>query len=207
MPTVDIYNINREVVGQRELKEDVFAVAVKPHLLHEVVLYQLAKRRAGTAKTKGRSEVAGGGKKPWRQKGTGRARAGTSRSPLWRGGGTVHGPQPRQYLQRVPKKVRKLALKMALSQKLLDQQMTVLDELRLERIKTKDFASILSRFELERTLVVLGQRDETVEKSARNLANVKVLRSEGLNVYDLLNYPCVLLTQETIGAIEEALQS
>jgi large subunit ribosomal protein L4 len=207
MPTVDVYNINREVVGQRELKEDVFAVAVKPHLLHEVVLYQLAKRRAGTAKTKGRSEVAGGGKKPWRQKGTGRARAGTSRSPLWRGGGTVHGPQPRQYLQRVPKKVRKLALKMALSQKLLDQQMTVLDELRLERIKTKDFASILSRFELERTLVVLGQRDETVEKSARNLANVKVLRSEGLNVYDLLNYPCVLLTQETIGAIEEALQS
>ena len=207
MPTVDIYNINREVVGQRELKEDVFAVAVKPHLLHEVVLYQLAKRRAGTAKTKGRSEVAGGGKKPWRQKGTGRARAGTSRSPLWRGGGTVHGPQPRQYLQRVPKKVRKLALKMALSQKLLDQQMTVLDELRLERIKTKDFASILSRFELEKTLLVLGQRDETVEKSARNLANVKVLRSEGLNVYDLLNYPCVLLTQETIGAIEEALQS
>jgi large subunit ribosomal protein L4 len=207
MPTVDVYNINREVVGQRELKEDVFAVAVKPHLLHEVVLYQLAKRRAGTAKTKGRSEVAGGGKKPWRQKGTGRARAGTSRSPLWRGGGTVHGPQPRQYLQRVPKKVRRLALKMALSQKLLDQQLTVLDELRLERIKTKDFASILDRFELEKTLVVLGQRDEMVEKSARNLANVKVLRSEGLNVYDLLNYPCILLTQETIGAIEESLQS
>lgn len=207
MPTVDIYNINREVVGQRELKEEVFAVAVKPHLLHEVVLYQLAKRRAGTAKTKGRSEVSGGGKKPWRQKGTGRARAGTSRSPIWRGGGTVHGPQPRQYLQRVPKKVRRLALKMALSQKLSDQQMTVLDELRLERIKTKDFASILNRFELDKTLVVLGQRDETVEKSARNLANVKVLRSEGLNVYDLLNYPCVLLTQETIGAIEEYLQS
>jgi large subunit ribosomal protein L4 len=207
MPTVDIYNINREVVGQRELKEDVFAVAVKPHLLHEVVLYQLAKRRAGTAKTKGRSEVAGGGKKPWRQKGTGRARAGTSRSPLWRGGGTVHGPQPRQYLQRVPKKVRRLALKMALSQKLSDQQLTVLDELHLERIKTKDFATILSRFELGKTLLVLGQRDETAEKSARNLANVKVLRSEGLNVYDLLNYPCVLLTQETIGAIEESLQS
>ena len=207
MPIVDIYNINREVVGQRELSVDVFAVAVKPHLLHEVVLYQLAKRRAGTAKTKGRSEISGGGKKPWRQKGTGRARAGTSRSPLWRGGGTVHGPQPRQYLQRVPKKVRKLALKMALSQKLSDQQMTVLDELRLERIKTKDFASLLHRFELDKTLVVLGQRDETVEKSARNLANVKVLRSEGLNVYDLLNYPCVLLTQETIGAIEEALQS
>ncbi len=207
MAIVDIFNVNREVVGQRELSDDVFAVAVKPHILHEVVLYQLAKRRAGTAKTKGRSEVSGGGKKPWRQKGTGRARAGTSRSPVWRGGGTIHGPQPRDYVQRVPKKVRKLALKMALTQKLLDQQMTVLDELRLERIKTKEFASLLNRFELEKTLLVLGQRDEIVEKSARNLANVKILRSEGLNVYDLLNYPCVLLTQETIGAIEESLQS
>ena len=207
MPTVDIYNINREVVGQRDLSEDVFAVAVKPHILHEVVLYQLAKRRAGTAKTKGRSEVAGGGRKPWKQKGTGRARAGTIRSPLWRGGGTVHGPQPRDYLQRVPKKVRRLALKMALSQKVLDQQMTVLDELHLEQIKTKDFAAIINRFEFNKTLVVLGERDEIIEKSARNLVNVKVLRSEGLNVYDLLNYPNVLLTQETIGAIEESLQS
>lgn len=207
MPTVDIYNINREVVGQRELSEGVFAVAVKPHILHEVVLYQLAKRRAGTAKTKGRSEVAGGGRKPWKQKGTGRARAGTIRSPLWRGGGTVHGPHPRDYLQRVPKKVRRLALKMALSQKVLDQQMTVLDELRLEQIRTKDFAAIINRFEFNKTLVVLGERDEIIEKSARNLVNVKVLRSEGLNVYDLLNYPNVLLTQETIGAIEESLQS
>ena len=207
MPTVDIYNINREVVGQRELSEGIFAVAVKPHILHEVVQYQLAKRRAGTAKTKGRSEVAGGGRKPWKQKGTGRARAGTIRSPLWRGGGTVHGPQPRDYLQRVPKKVRRLALKMALSQKVLDQQMTVLDELHLEQIKTKDFAAIINRFEFNKTLVVLGERDEIIEKSARNLVNVKVLRSEGLNVYDLLNYPNVLLTQETIGAIEESLQS
>lgn len=104
MPTVDIYNVNKEVVGQRELREDVFGIPVKPHVLHEVVLYQLAKRRAGTAKTKGRSEVSGGGKKPWRQKGTGRARAGTSRSPIWRGGGTIHGPQPRDYLMRIDRK-------------------------------------------------------------------------------------------------------
>jgi large subunit ribosomal protein L4 len=207
MPNVDVFNVNREVVGQLELKEEVFGVAVKPHILHEVVLYQQAKRRAGTAKTKGRSEVAGGGKKPWRQKGTGRARAGTSRSPVWRGGGTVHGPQPRSYLQRVPKKVRRLALKMALTQKLLDQQLTVLDQLQLEQIKTRDFAAILDRFELQKTLLVLGQPDEMVEKSARNIANVKVLRSEGLNVYDLLNHPCVLLTQETIGKIEGALAS
>jgi large subunit ribosomal protein L4 len=207
MPSVDIYNSNREIVGQMELSSEVFAVAVKPHVLHEVVLYQQAKRRAGTAKTKGRSEVSGGGKKPWRQKGTGRARAGTSRSPVWRGGGTVHGPQPRSYLQRVPKKVRRLALKMALTQKLLDQQLTVLDQLPLEQIKTKDFAAILNRFELQKTLVVIGQPNDIVEKSARNIARVKVLRSEGLNVYDLLNHPSVLLTQDTIGKIEESLAS
>ena len=110
MPSVDVYDNNREVVDRLELREDIFAVAVNPHVLHEVVLYQLAKRRSGTAKVKGRSEVKGGGRKPWRQKGTGRARSGTSRSPIWRGGGTIHGPQPRDYTMSVPKKVRKLAL-------------------------------------------------------------------------------------------------
>ena len=205
MPTVDVYNIERTVISQLELSDSIFAVPVKPHVLHEVVLYQLAKRRAGTAKTKGRSEVAGGGKKPWRQKGTGRARAGTSRSPIWRGGGTIHGPQPRSYDMRVPKKVRRLALKMALSQKLLDHELTVLDTLQLERIKTKDFAAVLERFELGKTLIVLPHADEMVEKSARNIPNVKVLRSEGLNVYDLLDYHNVLLTQESVGKIEERL--
>ncbi len=207
MPTVDVYNIERTVIGQVELSDSIFAVPVKPHVMHEVVLYQLAKRRAGTAKTKGRSEIAGGGKKPWRQKGTGRARAGTSRSPVWRGGGTIHGPQPRSYDMRVPKKVRRLALKMALTQKLLDQELTVLDTLHLDRIKTKDFVAVLERFELGKTLVVLPRSDETVEKSARNIPNVKVLRSEGLNVYDLLDYHKVLLTQECIGKIEETLGS
>ena len=207
MPTVDVYNIERTVISQLELSDSIFAVPVKPHVLHEVVLYQLAKRRSGTAKTKGRSEVAGGGKKPWRQKGTGRARAGTSRSPIWRGGGTIHGPQPRSYDMRVPKKVRRLALKMALSQKLLDHELTVLDTLQLERIKTKDFAAVLERFELGKTLIVLPHADEMVEKSARNIPNVKVLRSEGLNVYDLLDYHNVLLTQESVGKIEERLGS
>lgn len=207
MPTVDIYSTNRDVVGQLELREDIFAVPVKTHVLHEVVLYQLAKRRAGTAKTKGRSEVSGGGKKPWRQKGTGRARAGTSRSPIWRGGGTIHGPQPRSYDMRIPKKVRRLALKMALSQKLVDKEMTVLDSLQLERIKTKDFVEILKRFELQKTLVVIDRQDETVERSARNIPNVKVLRSEGLNVYDLLHYHHLLLTRATVGKIEETLGS
>ena len=207
MATVDLYNTNNEVVGQLDLRDDIFAVAVNPHVLHQVVLYQLAKRRAGTAKVKGRSEVAGGGRKPWRQKGSGRARAGTSRSPLWRGGGTVHGPQPRSYEMRVPKKVRRLALKMALTQKLIDKEFTVLDKLELERIKTKDFVAILNQLQLEKTLVVTHQQDEKIEKSARNRPLVKVLRSEGLNVYDLLNHHNVLLTQETVGKIEESLGS
>lgn len=207
MPIVDVYDMNREVVGQLELRDDIFGVPVKPHVLHEVVLYQLAKRRAGTAKTKGRSEVSGGGRKPWRQKGTGRARAGTIRSPLWRGGGTVHGPQPRSYEMRVPKKLRRQALKMALSQKLLDRELTVVDSLHLAEIKTKAFAEMLRRFEAEKPLVVIDRRDEVIEKSARNIPRTKVLRSEGLNVYDLLNHHSVLLTRETVSKIEEALGS
>lgn len=203
MPTVDVYNNNSDVIGQLELRDDIFGVSVNTHVLHEVVLYQLAKRRAGTAKTKGRSDVRGGGKKPWRQKGSGRARAGTSRSPIWRGGGTIHGPQPRSYEMRVPKKVRSLALKMALSQKVIDREFKVLDDFKLQQIKTKEFASILDRFQARKTLVLTAQQDDVVEKSARNIPHVKVLRSEGLNVYDLLNYHTVLLTQETIGKIEE----
>ncbi len=205
MPTVDVFNLDREVTGQLELSDAIFGVPVKTHVLHEVVIYQLAKRRAGTAKAKGRSEVRGGGKKPWRQKGTGRARAGTSRSPIWRGGGTIHGPQPREYEMRVPKKVRRLALKMALSQKVLDAEFNVIDQLKLDRIRTKDFVELLGRFELGKTLVVLPEPDEMIEKSARNIPNVKILRSEGLNVYDLLNYHAVILSRECVGRIEEAL--
>jgi large subunit ribosomal protein L4 len=205
MPTVDVFNLNHEVTGQLELSDAIFGVPVKTHVLHEVVLYQLAKRRAGTAKTKGRSEVSGGGKKPWKQKGTGRARAGTSRSPIWRGGGTIHGPQPRDYDMRIPKKVRRLALKMALSQKIIDAEFKVVDLFKLDRIKTKDFADLLTRFELGKTLVVLPEHDEAIEKSARNIPNVKVLRSEGLNVYDLLNYHAVILSKDCISKIEETL--
>lgn len=205
MPTVDVYNLNREVTGQLELSDAIFGVPVKPHVMHEVVLYQMAKRRAGTAKTKGRSEISGGGKKPWRQKGTGRARSGTSRSPVWRGGGTIHGPQPRDYDMRVPKKVRRLALKMALSQKVIDEGFKVLDQFKLEQIKTRNMVDLLKRFELSKTLVVIPAHDEIIEKSARNIPNVKVLRSEGLNVYDLLNFHAVILSKECIGKIEEAL--
>ena len=205
MPTVDVFNLDSEVTGQLELSDAIFGVPVKSHVLHEVVIYQLAKRRSGTAKTKGRSEVRGGGKKPWRQKGTGRARAGTSRSPIWRGGGIIHGPQPRDYLMRIPKKVRRQALKMALSQKVLDAAFKVIDQFKLDRIRTKDFVELLDRFELGKTLVVLPEHDEIIEKTARNIPNVKVLRSEGLNVYDLLNYHAVILSRECVGRIEEAL--
>ena len=205
MPTVDVFNLNHEVTGQLELSEAIFGVPVKTHVLHEVVVYQLAKRRAGTSKTKGRSEVRGGGKKPWKQKGTGRARAGTSRSPIWRGGGTIHGPHPRDYEMHIPKKVRRLALKMALSQKVLDDEFRVIDQFKLDRIKTKDFVELMDRFELGKTLIVLPEPDEVIEKSARNIPNVKVLRSEGLNVYDLLDYHVVILSRECVGRIEEAL--
>jgi large subunit ribosomal protein L4 len=205
MPTVDVFNMNNEITGQLELSDSIFGVPVKSHVLHEVVVYQLAKRRAGTSKTKGRSEVRGGGKKPWRQKGTGRARAGTSRSPIWRGGGTIHGPHPRDYEMHIPKKVRRLALKMALSQKVLDVSFKVIDQFKLDRIKTRDFVDLLGRFELGKTLVVLPEHDEIMEKSARNIPSVKVLRSEGLNVYDLLNHNAVILSRECVGRIEEAL--
>ncbi len=205
MPTVDVFNMNNEITGQLELSDSIFGVPVKSHVLHEVVVYQLAKRRAGTSKTKGRSEVRGGGKKPWRQKGTGRARAGTSRSPIWRGGGTIHGPHPRDYEMHIPKKVRRLALKMALSQKVLDVSFKVIDQFKLDRIKTRDFVDLLGRFELGKTLVVLPEHDEIMEKSARNIPSVKVLRSEGLNVYDLLNHNVVILSRECVGRIEEAL--
>lgn len=205
MPTVDIYNLDSQVTGQLELSDAIFGVPVKSHVLHEVVVYQLAKRRAGTVKTKGRSEISGGGKKPFRQKGTGRARAGTSRSPIWRGGGTVHGPQPRDYDIRVPKKVRRLALKMALSQKVLDESFKVIDPFKFEKIRTKDFVALLDRFDLGKTLVVLPEPDEIIEKSARNIPNVKVLRSDGLNVYDLLDHRAVILSRECVSRIEEAL--
>ncbi|MCX7822670.1 MAG: 50S ribosomal protein L4 [Syntrophobacterales bacterium] len=205
MPTVDVYNMQKEIVGQLALRDDIFNVPAKIPVLHQVVLYHLAKRRAGTAKTKTRAEVSGGGRKPWRQKGTGRARAGSIRSPLWRGGGIIHGPQPRSYAFKLPKKVRRLALKMALSQKLRDSELTVLDQLQMERISTKEFVTMMKRFEWGKTLFVIPQSDEVVEKSARNIPLVRVIRWEGLNVYDILNYHHLVLTQETVQRIEEFL--
>lgn len=205
MPVVDVFDLEKRKVGEVTLPDGVFAVEVKPHLLHEVVTMQMANRRRGTHSTLGRSEVRGGGKKPWRQKGTGRARHGTIRSPLWRGGGIVFGPKPRDYSYSVPKKVKKAALRSALSSKLGDGAITVVEHFDLPEVKTKGFVKVMKAFGFESVLVVVDGDNENLRKSARNVPNVKLLRSEGLNVYDVLRYKAVVLTQAAIGKIEAAL--
>lgn len=205
MATVAVCNSQNEQIGEIELNDEVFNVQVKSHLLHEVVTMQLAKRRSGSANTKGRSEVRGGGRKPWRQKGTGRARAGTRSSPIWRGGGVTFGPKPRDHTPKVNKKIRKQALKMALSSKCQENQVVVLDGFGLDEIKTKAFAEVLQAFDLDSVLVVIAERDDVVEISARNVPHTKVLRSEGLNVYDILRHQHLLLVKEAVPRIEAAL--
>ncbi len=203
--SVDVVNTNNEKVDSLELPEAIFGAAAKPHLLHEVVRMQLANRRQGTADTKGRAEVSGGGKKPWRQKGTGRARAGTIRSPLWRGGGTVFGPTPRDHSYTVPKKVRRLALISALSMKVKEEKLLVIKDFPLAEVKTKKFKEVLDRFGLKKTLVVIDRASEFLEKSSRNLPDVKMMRCEGINVYDLLKYDSLVLLEPSIQKIEGAL--
>ena len=205
MPKVAVCNSKNERIGEIELKDEIFNVPVKSHLLHEVVTMQLAKRRAGSASTKGRSEVRGGGRKPWRQKGTGRARAGTRSSPLWRGGGVTFGPKPRDYAPKVNKKIRKQALKMALSSKCNENQMVVLEGFAPSEIKTKAFVELLEAFEIDSVLVVIPERDDLIEKSARNVPQTKVLRSEGLNVYDILRHQHLVLMKDAVPKIEAAL--
>jgi len=205
MPKVKIYSAAFEQVGEIELSEAVFGAQIKPHLLHEVVVWQLACRRAGTASTKTRNEVRGGGRKPWRQKGTGRARAGTRRSPLWRGGGITFGPKPRDYSYRPPRKVRRAALCSALSEKLREEKLLVVRDFELKEIKTKAFLGVLNNFKIKDALVVTPLADEILEKSSRNLPRVKVLRADGLNVYDILKHDSLLLLETAVSPIEEAL--
>ncbi len=188
-----------------QLKEEVFGVKARPHLLHQVVAMQLSNRRAGTASTKTKGFVRGGGKKPWRQKGTGRARAGSIRSPLWVGGGTIFGPQARDYSYRLPKRARKEALLSALSLKNSDGRIIVLDKLEMAEAKTKLMRKMLEDLQVKSALIVVPQSDEKVERSARNLPTVKVLRAEGLNVHDLLRYEHLILTAESLRLLEERL--
>ena len=207
MAVADVYNMGGTKVSQIDLMDQVFDVPVKGHVLHDVVNMQLAKRRSGTVGTKGRSDVRGGGQKPYRQKGTGRARAGSRNSPLWRGGGVIFGPSARDYSYNVPKKVRKLALRMALSAKLKEKALTVVDTLDFAAPKTKAFVDVLKALKVDNVLVVMDQKVENVELSSRNIPTVKVIRSEGLNVYDVLKHKHLVLVESSVNQIHERLTS
>jgi large subunit ribosomal protein L4 len=192
-------------VMQPVLKEEIFGVKSRPHLLHQAVVMQLANRRAGTAATKSKGFVSGGGKKPWRQKGTGRARAGSIRSPIWVGGGTVFGPQPRDYSYRLPRKARREALLSALSLKNRDGKILVLDKLELEEAKTRLMVKALAELRVESALIVIAQADDKIERAARNLPKIKVIRVAGLNVYDLVRYDHLIFTEGALKLLEERL--
>jgi len=203
MSTVDIYNIKKEKVGEVGLNEKVFDLEVKEYLLHDVVRMQRAAKRAGTACTKTRVEVRGGGAKPWRQKGTGRARAGTRRSPIWRGGGVTFGPKPRDFSFKLNKKVKKQALAMAMSARLQEGNLLVLDDITMDAIKTKDFVGIMSTFDLDNCLIVIDGTNENLEKSSRNVNGFKVLPAAGVNVYDILLHKKLMLVQPVIESLEK----
>jgi large subunit ribosomal protein L4 len=207
MPVLDVYDIDNKKVSQLEVSDAVFSAEVNEAALYETVRMQMRSRRLGTASTKERGDIRGGGKKPWRQKGTGRARAGTSRSPLWRGGGTVFGPHPRDYSIRVPKKVRRLALVSALSMKMKERRIIVLNDFPLEEIKTKRFKEVFDRFGLRKALFVLDRSNPVLEKSSRNIRGVKLIRAEGINVYDLLDHDHVVFLEPSVKMIEGALMS
>jgi len=187
------------------LNEMIFGAKPRTHLLHQAVVMQLANRRTGSAATKSKGFVSGGGKKPWRQKGTGRARAGSIRSPIWVGGGTVFGPQPRDYSYRMPRTARREALLSALSLKKRESKLIVVDKLQLEQAKTKLMVQVLAELKVASALLVIPQADAKIERSARNLPNVKVLRVDGLNVYDLLRYEHLILTEQALKILQEKL--
>jgi large subunit ribosomal protein L4 len=207
MASLDIITIDKKKAGSVELSAVVFEAQVTPDLFHAEVRRQLAKRRAGTHSTKNRSAASGGGSKPWRQKGTGRARQGTSRAPQWAGGGAVFGPVPRSYAFRLNKKMRRAALRSALSLRLGEGAITVVEEIALEEFKTKRVLEILESLSLggDSVLIVIGEADEKLERSARNLPNASVLRVAGLNVYDVLRHKKLLLTKSAVAAIEARL--
>jgi large subunit ribosomal protein L4 len=204
MPKVTLYNTQGQQVGEVELSDSVFGVEVRPDVMHRVVVNYLANQRLGTASTLTRGEVSGGGRKPWRQKGTGRARHGSIRSPLWRKGGIVFGPKPRSFKFTLPKKLKRFALKSALSAKVHDNELILVDSLTMEAPKTKEMAKILSNLKAgKKSLIVLASKDENVEKSARNLPGVKTTLVNTLNVYDILNHDNLIMTKAAADRIQE----
>ena len=203
MASVSVYNMEGKEVGTMELSDAVFGVEVNDHLVHLAVVAQLANKRQGTQKAKTRSEVSGGGRKPWRQKGTGHARQGSTRAPQWTGGGVVFAPTPRDYTIRLNKKEKKLALKSALTSRLQEKKLIVVDELKFDEIKTKNFKATLDNLKVSKALVVLNENDQNVVMSARNLPDVKTALTNTINVYDILKYNTVVATKAAIATIEE----
>lgn len=204
MPKVALYNVSGAQVGEIELSDTVFGIEPNEYVLHDAVVLQQASVRQGTHKVKGRSEVRGGGRKPWKQKGTGRARQGSIRSPQWRGGGIVFGPTPRSYGFKLPKKVRRLAIKSALSSKVIDNNIIVLDQLSFAQPKTKEFVALLNNLKVDRkALVVTKDFEDNVALSARNIPGVKFVTAEGVNVLDVLVHDKLIITKDAVQKVEE----
>lgn len=208
MPKVALYNQSGSQVGDIEMEDTVFGIEPNEHVLHDAVVMQQASKRQGTHSTKNRSAVRGGGRKPWRQKGTGRARQGSIRSPQWVGGGVVFGPTPRSYSYKLPKKVRRLALKSALSMKVKENELIVVEDLTVEKPKTKEIVQILNNLSVDtKALVVTADDNEAVYLSARNIPGVDVIRAEGINVLEVLNHDKLIMTKEAVKKTEEVLGS
>lgn len=203
MANVSVYNMEGKEVGTLELNDAVFGVEVNEHLVHLAVVAQLANKRQGTQKAKTRSEVSGGGRKPWRQKGTGHARQGSTRSPQWKGGGVVFAPTPRDYTIRLNKKEKRAALRSALTSRVQDNKFIVVDELKFDEIKTKKFQNVMDNLKVSKALVVLADNDQNTVLSARNIADVKTSQVGSINVYDILKYNTVVATKAAVASIEE----
>ena len=203
MANVSVYNMEGKEVGTIELNDAVFGVEVNEHLVHMAVVQQLANNRQGTQKAKTRSEVSGGGRKPWRQKGTGHARQGSIRAPQWKGGGVVFAPVPRDYSFKLNKKEKRAALKSALTSRVQNNKLIVLDELKLDEIKTKKFKAVMDNLKVDKALVVISENDEKIVMSARNLPKVKTTQAEMINVYDILKGDTLVLTKDAVAKIEE----
>ena len=203
MANVSVYNIKGEEVGKMDLNDAVFGVEVNEHLVHMAVVQQLANKRQGTQKAKTRSEVSGGGRKPWRQKGTGHARQGSTRSPQWKGGGMVFAPVPRDYSFKLNKKEKRLALKSALTSRVQDEKFIVLDELKLDEIKTKKFKEVLDNLKVAKAMIVTADDDKNIILSARNIADVKTAKADNINTYDVMKYSTVIATKDAVARIEE----
>ncbi len=203
MIKADLYNQNREKVGEVELKESIFDEPRKLSIVHEYVRWLLARKRAGTANTKTRGEVRGGGKKPWRQKGTGRARHGSNRSPVWRGGGVVFGPKPRDFAFTLPKKVRRKALRIAISDRFRENRIFFIDQISLGEIKTKKAYEILKKFDVNKALIVVADKDDILEKSFRNIQGVDLMEWDEINAYEILKKKYLFITKDALDKIQE----